>query len=354
MRPRHANTAVLLLAALAASGCASLADRIAEPRGLSLLEDQAKAELVTGLRLVPGSVVTPEGVRIAYIEVPAIRRQFLYELKLHGGAARFGFRTTPTEHPGVPQRGSIVYLHGWGMDGSSLWPWALTFAERGYRGYVLDLRNHGRSDRAPQGFGPREAVDVVSVVEQLARAGKLPSPVFLFGVSMGATTALFTESSLQGSLAGIIALEPYANAAEAVRGAIASVLALPADGSRASLRQRIARRRYGSENPDRVIAELDRRLGLALARIDLAPVVAGFRTCTLLLHGADDDLLDPAASVALAAESPLIQLHVVPGMDHIALPLRVDWFAAPMIEWLAASAAGRCEPMALAPDPLSH
>src|SRR3546814_13009220 len=75
-----------------------------------------------------------------------------------------------------------VFLRGWGLDGSSMLPWGPALSELGYRGIMVDLRNHGRSSRAPAGFGARESRDIAALVEQLQVDGRLPPPVYLFGV----------------------------------------------------------------------------------------------------------------------------------------------------------------------------
>jgi pimeloyl-ACP methyl ester carboxylesterase len=343
----------LLLAALAASGCASLADRIAHPEGEALLAAGTLLELERGIGLVPGSMPTPGGPRIAWIEIPAAKRGYAYKLSREGDQARFGFTTSQPAEP-IPVRGSIVYLHGAGLEGSSLLPWALAFAEHGYRGYAIDLRNHGRSGRAPAGYGTREAGDVAAVVRSLRAAGELPEPVFLFGVSLGASTALFAEPQLRDMLAGIVALEPFANADVAIRGVIGAMLAERPHGVLPRLEQAYLRWRYSRTDLDAAIADAGERLGLDLREVDLSPVVAGSNTCTLLLHGAEDSWLDPEASRRLAMQSPEVHFHAVLGMGHLGLPLRIDWLADPISGWLAATAAGAgCPDITIPPDPVA-
>ena len=87
---------------------------------------------------------TPAGVHIAYLQVPAGDRG--WEVTLQRQSLEFRTAHSPKA---IPVRGSVVYLHGWGMDSTSMLGWAMAFAEHGYDGYALDLRNHGASDRAP-------------------------------------------------------------------------------------------------------------------------------------------------------------------------------------------------------------
>src|SRR3546814_7911475 len=122
---------------------------------------------------------------------------------------KFKFKLGEKRQP-IPPEGSVVFLHGWGLDASSMLPWALALSELGYQGITVDLRNHGRSSRAPAGFGARESRDIAALVEQLQADGRLPPPVYLFGVSYGACTALFAEPLLRERIAGIVAMVSYA------------------------------------------------------------------------------------------------------------------------------------------------
>jgi pimeloyl-ACP methyl ester carboxylesterase len=340
----------MVMAVLAASGCATLAERIAEPYGESLIKPQSLAMVEQGWGLDTGSIATPEGVRIAYIHVPAADRGFEYTLAHEGKLAQVHFKATGAAKP-IATRGTIVYLHGWGMDGSSMLPWALAFADRGYQGYALDLRNHGRSDRAPAGYGPREAGDVVAVMRKLQDDGKLQPPLYLFGISLGGTTALFAEPELHGELAGIIALEPFANAGDAIRGTIRGMLEYEPHSLVARVVHGVEKSRFARTDEDAAIREAGQALGLDLDAVDLAPVVVRSHTCTLLLHGAKDSWVDPEASRRLASLSLEVQFHAIPGMGHLTLPMRVDWLAAPIAGWLE---AGNCAPIEIPTDPLDH
>src|SRR3546814_16045817 len=100
----------------------------------------------------------------------------------------------------------LVFLHGWGLDASRMLAWELGLSGLGYRGIMVDLRNHGRSSRAPAGFGARESRDIAALVEQLQVDGRLPPPVYLFGVSYGAATPLFADPLLRDRIAGIVAM----------------------------------------------------------------------------------------------------------------------------------------------------
>jgi pimeloyl-ACP methyl ester carboxylesterase len=179
----------------------------------------------------------------------------------------------------------------------------------------------------------------------------LHEPVYLFGVSYGAATALFAEAGLRGHVAGIVAMEPYANAADAIRTLVPGMLAMPAQGAGERLVTAWARHRYTPAATEHAITEADRRLGIDLASIDLHAPLARSQTCTLLLHGTRDEFIPVAASRGLAATAPRTHYTELPLETHMTLPLRVDWLADPLSTWLRDAATGRCEPLVLPADP---
>ena len=352
MRVRAARNAAGLLAALAASGCASLGERIAHPDGGSLLDPGAVAMVERVWGITPERMTTPDGVGIAYLLIPPADRGFSYDITRKDGWNSATFKSSH-DPEAVPIRGSIVYLHGRGMDATSMLPWALALSESGYRGVAMDLRNHGNSDKAPAGFGVREAKDLVALVQDLQARGELPPPVYLFGVSLGASTALFAEPDLRDSIAGIVAMEPYANAADAIRGVVPGMLGEEVHGMSNRLAQGWARLRFGPEDIEPGIIEAGRILGMDLARVDLHATVARSQTCSLLLHGAEDGWVDPEGSRELAGLSTEIRFREVPGEGHLSLPLRIDWLVSPIIRWLGHAGTGECVPFALPADPLT-
>jgi pimeloyl-ACP methyl ester carboxylesterase len=341
----------LLLAALAASGCASLADRIAEPPGDGLLRGLVATLDEHALGITRNTWQTPEGVTLAYRLVPAGKRSVAYEFKPRANGASMNFRWVNAAPTPLPTHGTIVYLAGWGEAGESMIPWTMLFAEQGYRGVAVDLRNTGNSSRAPIGFGPREAGDVAALIAHLHGDGTLQEPVFLFGVSYGAVTALLAEPALRGQLAGIIAMEPYANAADAIRTMVPGVLDQPARGVGGRMSMAWARHRYDSAAIERAIVDVNHQLGLDLAAIDLHASLAQSQTCILLLHGARDTWIPVASSRSLAHAAPQVHYTELAEENHMSLPMRMDWLAAPIATWLGDAGGGQCNALSLPPDP---
>lgn len=352
------RVAGLLMCCATAGGCASLADRITRPHDASLFGAEEQLSFEKHLGVVRESLVTPAGVRIAYRIVPAadrgMRAEFERTVSDESFSVRFNIEWAQREPEPLPTRGTVVLLHGWNMDASSMLPWALALSERGYRGIVVDLRNHGASSPAPVGFGPREAGDVVALVDALQRRGRIQPPLYLFGVSYGAATALFAESALRDRIDGIVAMAPFGNAATAIDDMLAAALGGNGGGPGAWLTRTFVGWRYDEPHEiDRAIAEVGARLGLDLDRIDTGAPLARSHTCTLLLHGADDEIVPVAVARRLADAGPHVEYVEVAGHRHVTLPVRLDWLADPIAAWLQATDDGSCATLRLPPDPAS-
>jgi pimeloyl-ACP methyl ester carboxylesterase len=345
-----ARLVVLLLAAGAAGGCASLAERIVEPahsqldRLTSVLDEKA-------IGIAHHAWRTPDGITLAYRIVPPGKSGLTTSFKHDATGWGWTFHWKHASLPRLPVRGTVVYLSGWGESGASLLPWAMQLGEHGYRGVAVDLRGTGDSSRAPIGFGPREAGDVAALIAHLDDTGQLQHPVYLFGVSYGAATSLFAERALRDRLAGIVALEPYANAADAIRTMVPGVLADPAHGAAQRMLASWMQHRYDGPAVEHAILDIDERLDLDLAAIDLHAPLAQSQTCTLLMHGGRDTWIPPAASRSLAAAAPRTQYAELPDENHLTLPLRLDWLTDPLADWLARTGAGQCTALILPPDP---
>lgn len=331
------RTGIWMMAALAGlwlTGCAQLAvQQITEPPTHEPLAYQTDLEAFAGITTATWQ--SPDGVQLAWRDVPAAKRGMTYVFQHKKDSADFDMDLEGKPEP-LPEVGTVVYLHGWGLDGSTMVPWAMALSQRGWHGVSVDLRHHGRSSPAPVGYGPREAADVAGLLMALRAEGRIKPPVFLFGVSYGATAALFAEQALAGQVSGIIALAPYANAADAVRAGVH--MAAKDGGPSGWLAQR-----YSGEQTQQLIDAANQRLGLDLRTIDLHAAVRASRTCTLILHGADDKLLPAATSRALAAGNTSVRYIDVPGHGHVTTPLRVDWLGPALADWMAAVAAtGGC------------
>jgi uncharacterized protein len=87
-----------------------------------------------------------------------------------------------------PTGPTVVMVHGWGSNKSAMLDRAAILHDE-YNLVIVDLRNHGQSEATATTQGVREADDVKAVVDWLA-SEKAPERIAMFGVSMGAATAL--------------------------------------------------------------------------------------------------------------------------------------------------------------------
>ncbi|KAF1711503.1 alpha/beta hydrolase [Pseudoxanthomonas kalamensis DSM 18571] len=324
------------------SDSTSLSERIVAPGGSSPLIPRERLDaMLAALPSRSGLVDTPAGVPIfwraidpgdyrlhyAYYPASPTRTRADFELDFLAPAAT-----------AAAPRGTVILLHGWMMDGDSMLPWALQLAQAGYRSISLDLRNHGHSGGGPAGYGTREAEDVAAVIAALRARGEIRGPLYLFGVSYGAATALFTADRLGDQVAGVVAMESFANAGRGIRDMVPHMLSGDPKGLKAQATLQLARWRYGDQNLDAVIAAADRKLDVDLDRIDVTAALADTRACVLLVHGRNDRHIPVQHGRALALASPRARYLEVPGEDHLTLPMRMDELGPVVDGWLARTA----------------
>lgn len=328
------------------SGCASyVAHRIEHPDHSFGRKFEGFDEIMVDAGFVRGSIITHDGVRIAY---------WHGEPRAYHLRERFGFSNgqfnwsadldhiNVKEAPPLPVRGSIVLLHPWEGSGSMMSLWAYHFAAAGYVVVMPDLRSQGSSALAPVGYGPREGLDVDDLIRALRAGHLLPDPLFLMGVSYGGTTALFAAQHID-DVRGVIAMEPYDNAAEVIRRAPESGLFAP----------RWIGHLIGKRAIDRGISRASHDLGVDLDHIDVAGALDGTTHCTLILHGSRDNLIPAEDLRPLVEHSAAARYVELDGENHLTLMMRTDRLAAALMQWLqqAVDASGVTCPSIDVPPP---
>jgi pimeloyl-ACP methyl ester carboxylesterase len=293
---------------------------------------------------------TREGIRIAYWfgqpRAYAIRDLVLVSERDQHFKALITLGDTPAAASPLVARGSVVLLHPWEGEGLLMMFWAYHFAAAGYVVVMPDLRSQGGSGLAPVGYGPREGNDTAELVQALRAAHRLPDPLFVMGASYGGSAALFAAQRL-GDVRGVIALEPYANAAAVIRQAPATGMFGP--HWLASV--------VGASSVNRAIDRASRDLGVDLQHVDTSDAMTGGARCTLIVRGQHDSLLTADSLRSLAAHSPQASYVEVSDEGHISLPVRTDRLLAPALDWMAHVPATRdsdCpsfEPLPLPPPP---
>lgn len=135
------------------------------------------------------------------------------ELDFSASVDRLASRTNRwTQHP----RGTVVLLHGYGVAGFAMLPWAFLLGQEGWRCVLVDLRGHGKSTGRRVNFGPQEARDIAALLDQLHEEHGVQFPVSVVGHSFGAVLALRLKKT-DPRIDRVVAISPYADLGRAVR-----------------------------------------------------------------------------------------------------------------------------------------
>lgn len=329
---RHGRWLIWLLAVWSLSGCTTFVARQIVRPGHAGGSFRSLDGMLLKMGFARETAQLPDGVRMAYWM--ASPRAYQIKESFHrrpagkkGAAFSFemSFGDGPLKPDPIAAKGSVVLLHPWSMSGTAMMPWGLHFAAAGYQVVMPDLRSQGDSSDAPVGYGPREAGDIRELIGRLRQRGDLPTPLYLLGASYGASVALFAAPDVPG-LRGVVALEPYANAAAVIRRAPASDL----------FGHRWLARWLNPQRMDAAIDRASRKLGVDLDTIDLADALGHGDRCSLILRGTRDQLISRDALLESSRRSPLVIYADVPGMGHMDLPLRTDLLFQPVLAWMQA------------------
>ena len=326
---------------LACSGCAGyLARTVAEPPRAPVwkVDERDPLEL---LQLRREFLERTDAPRIAYLVLEPNDYGFWYEYRADAFRwnARLGFAAQPG--PPMAPRGTVLMLHGWSLDALANLHWAVALAERGYRAVLMDLRNHGESGDAPAGLGSREADDVLALIAELRRQGRVQSPLALLGVSLGAVTAI-EAAARGGDVDAVLALEPFANGADAVQSAgtgLARLMTMRAVTEKLATPDRL----------ERVVDELSHRLELDVRSLRVADALAEVDACVAIVHGQRDRLIPVESTRALGAGQANVSRLELPWDGHFSTPARLDLLADPVARWIEAIGLGACGPLRVYP-----
>lgn len=116
--------------------------------------------------------------------------------------------------PAAAPRGTVVLVHGLNRSRIEMIRKVPALHARGWNALLFDLRHHGTSGGSLRSFGHFERQDVVAAAA-LARE-RSPGPVVLWGVSMGAATALLAAAD-DKEVAGVVADSSYRSLRDTVR-----------------------------------------------------------------------------------------------------------------------------------------
>jgi alpha-beta hydrolase superfamily lysophospholipase len=199
--------------------------------------------------------------------------------------------------PGLP---AIIFCHGLNRSRLELLERAGEAHRRGFSILLFDFRNHGESDRAHTTLGILESQDV-EAASQFVRMKAPGQSQFLWGVSMGAATALLAVRDY-GGFAGVVSDSAFPSFRETIEHHVRLLFRIPAFPVANMIVWLTGVRMH--IDPDSGNVET------AVRKFGNVPV--------LFIAGGADRRMPPGVAKRLydANQSPLKKLIVVPGAGH--------------------------------------
>jgi len=194
----------------------------------------------------------------------------------------------------------IIFCHGLNRSRLELLERAGEAHKRGYGVLLFDLRNHGESDRAHTTLGILESRDV-RAASQFVRLKAPDQPQLLWGVSMGAATALLAVRDY-GGFAGVVSDSAFPSFRETIEHHVRLLFRIPS---------------FPVANM--IVWLTGVRLHLDPDSGDVEAAVRKFGSVpALFIAGGADRRMPPGVAKRLydANQSPLKKLIVVPGAGH--------------------------------------
>lgn len=218
---------------------------------------------------------------------------------------------------GAPARGTVLLLHGLADSKASHLSLARRLSRRGFHAVLIDHRCHGRSTGRYVTWGDREKLDARRVLDTLLAERLVREPVFAFGHSMGATTAILYAAA-DPRCRGVVAAAPYAHGRAVTR----RFVPLMSDEQFEAVWQHAGQ--VGGFDPDATSA-------IAAAERLTCPLI--------ILHGTGDAICPYAHGKAIhaACRAPA-RLETVPLGGHVTILAGREAWIADRIGELAAMA----------------
>lgn len=129
--------------------------------------------------------------------------------------------------PSRGKRATIIYSHGLFRSRRELLERAIDFWRLGYGALLYDARNHGDSGKARVSFGYNERLDAEAAVRFLREDLRTEDRIVLFGISMGAATALLATAETP-AVAAVISDSSFLSFDDTVDHHVRLFLRLPA------------------------------------------------------------------------------------------------------------------------------
>jgi len=235
-------------------------------------------------------------------------------------------------------RATALLLHGLGESKAKYLRAGENLAKMGYDVVLLDLRAHGRSGGQYVTYGALEKRDVHAVMDELIGMGAVHKDVYVFGVTLGAATAI-QYAAMDARVKGVVALTAYKDAPSVARQALALVAPTMSEKDFEAVLVRAGEMAHFS--PHGTSTE----------------TAATTLTCPLLLvHGLLDISvpvsvpLEHSQAIYKAAKGPKKLIVVTPGPEQLALGVVLDQWIAEKIDYIATTGL-KAEAAAPKPQP---
>lgn len=180
--------------------------------------------------------------------------------------------------PNDAGRGTVIYCHGHTNHRGQMLDQAAFLHENGFKGLLIDFRRHGDSEGDLTTFGYYEWRDVQAAVRYAVDERGEGGPVILWGISMGAATALLAASEISG-VDAVIAESSFYAASETLRSDLNRMFGLPTVP-------------FGFLTS--TITEL--RVGIKIDELDIGRAVTGLGGMPVLLVGGSADRRMPLSN----------------------------------------------------------
>lgn len=198
---------------------------------------------------------------------------------------------------------SIIMSHGYRGNrhesGAGFFALTQTLLDEGYRVLMFDFRNAGESEGDLTSIGVLERYDVLGAVDYIS--GRFDEPIWLYGVSMGASASL-SAAALTDEVSGVIADSPFSDLESYLEANLPVWTGLPAIPFTAltmNLIPYLTGIEPGELSP---IQDLD--------NIYPRPV--------LFIHGDEDEYIPHSESISMAGTyEDAFELWIPEGADHV-------------------------------------
>ncbi len=219
----------------------------------------------------------------------------------------------------VPPKGTLVFLHGIMMTKEAMLPWAMYFAQQGYRTVVVDLRGHGRSTGKWIGFGAWETEDLTKLADELERRALMVGKLGVFGVSYGAVMGLHWAAA-DPRLAAVVALEPFSDPQKAIveftRGVEPKLAAL-----------------FSEASFSKALVQASAMAGFKWNDVSVVESVKRMRVPVRFFHGRYDTWIRPEHSAELLRVAKKGSVRTLSNDNHMSLALRFDTVGPKATAW---------------------